>query len=704
MSQGIEITSGKSGIGNPVRIGVDVGGTFTDIALERDGQIHSRKILTDLARPDAVIMDGIRRVIGDLGIPPGAVSEILHGTTLVTNALIERRGARTAFVTTQGFRDVIEMRSENRFEQYDLNLRLPEPLIPRRHRHTVAERVSADGTPLLQLSEGEVDRLVRVIEEGGYESVAIGLLHAYANGGHERRLAEALLRAMPKLRVSLSSIVSPKIRELPRFNTVIANAYVQPLIAAYLRGLVNQLHRFGITAPLFLLHSGGGLIELETAIEQPVRLLESGPAGGAVFAALYARAHCMDKVMSLDMGGTTAKISLIEDGAPKTAGTLEVARLDRFRKGSGMLISTPVVEMIEIGAGGGSIAHRDSLGRVAVGPRSAGSDPGPACYGGGGTRPTVTDAQLLLGRFDAQSFAGGTIPLRVDRAVSAVETLLDDDATLDALAVAVTETVDENMANAARVHAVEHGRDLEQFSIIAFGGGAPLHACRLCEKLGIDRVIIPPGAGVGSAIGFLKAAFSFETARGLYQRLDAFSPARVNAALEEMEAEAERFSGAARMRESVRQTRLRAYMRYIGQGWEIPVTLPLTRVDAASPKVLLEEFERQYEILFGRIVAGLGVEITDWVLSVSGEAPPVHAVSAVEQEIPVSPAGKRLLYDVAERRHVEAAEIPRQLMRPNCVVKGPAVITEAETSTIVTCAFTAVAQSDGALLLRRRAT
>ncbi|MEL6209654.1 MAG: hydantoinase/oxoprolinase family protein, partial [Pseudomonadota bacterium] len=367
-----------------VRVGVDIGGTFTDVALAHADGLATTKVLTDYTEPERAILDGIAAAAADAGIALDRIGQVIHGTTLVTNALIQRQGAKTAFITTDGFRDVIEMRSENRFEQYDLALELPAPLVAREHRLTVRERMSADGTVLQALDQGDLARAVEAVADGGYEAVAVGFMHAYANDAHEVAMGEALRARLPGVSISLSSVVSPQMRELPRFNTVIANAYVQPRVAAYLGRLVDRLAEAGITAPVFLLHSGGGLISVEVAAAQPVRLLESGPAGGAIFAAGYAQAHGLESALSFDMGGTTAKICLIEGGAPKTANAFEVARSYRFKKGSGMTVSTPVVEMVEIGAGGGSIASLDSLGRLRVGPRSAGSEPGPACYQRGG--------------------------------------------------------------------------------------------------------------------------------------------------------------------------------------------------------------------------------------------------------------------------------------------------------------------------------
>ena len=692
-------------VDHSLRVGVDIGGTFTDVALEHAGGLATAKVLTDYAEPERAILDGIARAAASAGVAVEDIGQVIHGTTLVTNALIERRGAKLAFITTEGFRDVIEMRSENRFEQYDLNLELPKPLVPRKDRFTVAERVGHDGGVLLALDPEEADALALRIAAAGYEAVAIGFLHAYANDSHERLMEAALRRHAPDLSISRSSLVSPQMRELPRFNTVIANAYVRPQVATYLGRLVARLRDAGIGAPVFMLHSGGGLISVETAAEQPVRLLESGPAGGAIFAADFARMHGLDKVLSFDMGGTTAKICLIEGGEPKTANTFEVARTYRFKKGSGMVVSTPVVEMVEIGAGGGSIASIDAMGRIQVGPRSAASEPGPACYRRGGEEPTVTDANLLLGRLDPDNFAGGAIPLSAAMATAAVDGRLAAQLGLPAgdVAFGITEMVDENMANAARVHTVENGRDIEHFTMIAFGGGAPLHACRLCEKLGIDALLVPPGAGVGSAIGFLKAPFSYEATKGLFQRLDAFDADAVNAALETLEREATAFVKAG-ARDAATATRLTAFMRYCGQGWEIPVPLEHRRFTAADAGPITDTFEAAYRTLFGRTIDGLSIEITNWSLVVGSVLPPVAGVERAPEAGTEALWRRRSFYDAAQRQAVEAREVERAEMGPGVVVEGPAVIVEDETSTIVTGAFRAIGQRDGSLLLTRKET
>ena len=689
---------------NPnLRVGVDIGGTFTDVALLDGAALSSSKVLTNYSQPEQAILDGIAQAADKAGVAVADIGQVIHGTTLVTNALIQRRGAKLAFITTEGFRDVIEMRSENRFEQYDLNLTLPKPLVPREDRFTLNERMGPNGEVFLALDPGDVAEMVEQVLAGGYEAVAIGLMHAYANDAHERQMAEALRAAAPDLSVSLSSVVSPQMRELPRFNTVIANAYVQPQVAAYLGRLVERLRDAGVMAPVFMLHSGGGLISVELASEQPVRLLESGPAGGAIFAAEFARGHGLDSVLSFDMGGTTAKICLIEGGAPKTANTFEVARTYRFKKGSGMTVSTPVVEMVEIGAGGGSIASIDSLGRIQVGPRSAGSEPGPACYGRGGTEPTVTDCNLILGRLDPDNFAGGAIPLSVPSSEGAVADALATPLNLgaDEVAFGVTEMVDENMANAARVHTVENGRDIEHFTMIGFGGGAPLHACRLCEKLGIDELIIPASAGVGSAIGFLKAPFSYEATRGLFQRLGGFKAAPVNTALAELEAEARAFVNAG-SEGAETAARLTAFMRYSGQGWEIPVPLDYKAFTDADAGAILSAFEAAYRTLFGRVIDGLGVEITNWSMVVATVLPETPVVARYDTGVAQTPTRTRRFFDAALRKTLVAAEIPRPAMLPGHAIDGPAIIVEDETTTIVTSGFRAIGQGDGSLRLIRK--
>lgn len=684
------------------RVGVDIGGTFTDIALDIDGVLHSTKVLTDYTAPEQAILKGVVAVAGLAGIALSKIDLLIHGTTLATNALIERRGAKTAFVTTEGFRDVLEMRTENRFEQYDLDITLPPALIPRADRFVVRERMNAAGKVLLPLDEASVAAVVEAIAAGGYESVAIGFIHAYANGAHEVAVRAAILERLPHVSVSISSEVSPQMREFERFNTVSANAYVKPAIKSYLDRLVVSLKEIGVSCPVFMIHSGGGIVSVESAAEFPVRLVESGPAGGAIFAADIARRHGLDTVLSFDMGGTTAKICLIENQVPKTAKTFEVARTYRFRKGSGMPISIPVVEMVEIGAGGGSIASVDGMRQIRVGPHSAASEPGPACYQRGGRNPTVTDADLILGKLDPDNFAGGVIPLSVEASRQAMADDIGAVIGLDpeVAAFGTCEMVDENMANAGRVHTVENGKNIADFTMITFGGAGPLHAARLCEKMGISTFLVPPGAGVGSAIGFLRAPFGYESVRSAVFNLSAFDFAAANVLVSAMQAEALGFVEGGLDRETPVIERT-LFMRYAGQGWDIPVPLDVEQFDAVSAVKIAGLFEREYERFFGRAIEGLAVEIVSWSVKASSPLPPVARVSIVDEGAVVAPPRTRRLFDAAHGVFRDAGIHERDSLMPGDVVKGPAVIVERETSTVLTAAFRAVVQNDGCLLVTR---
>ncbi|MFC5696714.1 hydantoinase/oxoprolinase family protein [Pseudomonas sp. GCM10022186] len=685
------------------RVGVDIGGTFTDIALDLDGVLHSTKILTDYTKPERAIIKGVQAVVDAAGLQLSDIDVLIHGTTLATNALIERRGANTAFITTEGFRDVLEMRTENRFEQYDINISLPPPLIEREHRFTLRERLNVEGEVLLVPQASDIEALVQRIADGGYESVAIGFIHAYANGAHERQVRDALLTRLPNLSVSISSEVSPQMREFERFNTVCANAYVKPLIKSYLDRLVASLKEAGAGCPVFMIHSGGGIVSVESAAEFPVRLVESGPAGGAIFAADIARKYSLDSVVSFDMGGTTAKICLIENQVPKTAKTFEVARTYRFKKGSGMPISIPVVEMVEIGAGGGSIASIDSMRQIRVGPHSAASEPGPACYQRGGIEPTITDANLLLGRLDPDNFAGGSIKLSTDNSASAMSRVIGEPLSMDprTSAYGVCEVVDENMANAGRVHAVESGKDISDFTMITFGGGGPLHAARLCEKMGVSRFLVPAGAGVGSAIGFLRAPFGYEAVRSLFIRLSSFSGNRVNQLIGEMTEEALGFVRQG-MSEGEPELECTAFMRYVGQGWEIPVTLPAKAFVDSDAAQFRELFEQAYTRFFGRPIEGPDVEIVSWSVKASSPLPEVAKVAQIKASHAATAVARREVFDVVSGGFVDAGIYDRATLEVGALVKGPAVIAERETSTFVSSTFAATVQPDGCLLVERR--
>ena len=688
-----------------VRIGADVGGTFTDVVLERsDGSYSSTKVLTTHDAPERAILDGLERLAGAEALALADVEQFIHGTTLATNALIERRGASTAFVTTAGFRDVIETRTESRFEQYDLDIVLPKPLIERCDRYALRERRDARGAELVPFDEVGALELVEHLGSAGYESVAVGFLHSYVDGTNERRFRDLLHDRLPNVSVSISCEVSPQMREYERFNTVCANAYVQPLMATYLVRLRDQLRERGVDAPLYLVHSGGGLMSVETAAAFPVRLVESGPAGGAIFAADLAARYGRDRVLSFDMGGTTAKISLIDDSRPATAKTFEVDRTARFKKGSGMPISIPVIDMIEIGAGGGSIASVDSLDRIRIGPHSAGSEPGPAAYSLGGLDATVTDANLQLGRLHPDTFGATDIELSPALAghalVRSVGARLGLDA--DTSAIGVAEVVDENMANAARAHAVENGKDLSGYTMIAFGGGAPLHAARLMDKLGLDELIVPPGAGVGSAIGFLVAPFSYEAVRSFYTSTLDFDVAGSNRVLAELTDEAMSFVRQGTDAEVVIERQVS--MRYAGQGWEIPVMLDeRSTFDDFAADLLSSEFTKAYEEFFGRAIDDLTIETVSWSVRVSSVMPPRQRVELSWSDSgDVGSSRSRRAYDHVGGDFVPTRLIPRSAIETaGSRVVGPAIIWEEQTTTILGSHHICTTQADGTLLITR---
>ena len=686
------------------RLGVDIGGTFTDVALEARGRRCSAKILTTPEAPERAVLDAIHAVLREAALAPLDMSIIIHGTTLATNAIIERKGAKTALLTTEGFRDTIEIRHENRFEQYDVNIDLPPPLVPRRRRFPVRERIDARGRVLMPLDEAGVSSLADRLAAEGIESVAIGFLHSFTNPAHERRAGELVAERLPTVPVTLSSDVSPEMREYERFSTACANAYVQPLISRYLVNLETLLRREGFVCPLFLMLSGGGLTAVETAIRFPVRLVESGPAGGAIFAAEIARQCGLDKVLSYDMGGTTAKICLIDDLKPQTSRAFEVARIYRFKKGSGLPLRIPVIEMVEIGAGGGSIARVDRLKRITVGPDSSGADPGPACYGRGGTAPTVTDADLLLGRIDPTGFSGGRMALDRGAAETAMRREIAEPLALalELAALGTSEIVDENMANAARVHAIESGKDARGRTLIAFGGAAPLHAARLAEKLGLDRVLVPSYAGVGSAVGFLRAPIAYEIVRSSLQRLDQFDAAAANALFAAMRGEAEPIVRRGAGDAPLTETRS-AFMRYRGQGHEIAVPLSTGIYGDDDAALLHAAFEDQYRRLYSRVIPGVEVEILSWVLLLSAPVPAETSTPrpALEPHTP-QPARSRPVLDPETGEFVEVAIYERRDLLPGASIPGPAVIVEDETSTVVSRLFDARIDAFGYIELTRR--
>ena len=686
------------------RLAVDIGGTFTDVVLETSGRrLLTKKVLTTPRAPEEAVMQGTLALLAEAGIALSSVDVMVHGTTLATNAIIERKGAKTALIATEGFRDVLDIAYESRYDQYDIFIEKPAALVARNRRFTVPERVDVEGRVLLALDEKAAAGLPARLKAEGIESVAVSLLHSYANPAHEQRLREILSKAMPGLAITLSSEVCPEVREYERTSTAVANAYVQPLMAGYLGRLDRALKEAGFKGAIYLMTSGGGLTSLAAAARFPIRLVESGPAGGAILATHVAALSGEHKVVSFDMGGTTAKICLIEDLRPESSRSFEVDRAARFLKGSGLPLRIPVIEMVEIGAGGGSIAKVDGLKRIVVGPESAGSEPGPACYGRGGEQPTVTDADVALGRIDPSRFAGGKMPLDAAKAAAALGTYVGKPLGLnDSVAgFGVAEIVDENMANAARVHAVERGKAIGEATLIAFGGAAPLHASRLAEKLGIAKVIVPPNAGVGSAVGFLRAPVAYEVVRSRYMRLDVFDAPAANALFDALKAEAKAVveSGARGQHLEERRT---AYMRYVGQGHEIVVPVRARALTTADTKDLRAAFECEYEALFQRIIPSGAIEILSWTLTLSTPSELPKAAAPVPKRDGAKPIANRQVFDAATEAFAEVPVYARTTLAAGHVVPGPALIVEDETTTFLSARFDARIDSSGSIVLERR--
>jgi N-methylhydantoinase A len=680
-----------------MRLAIDIGGTFTDLVLSLPERTVSTKLLTTHDAPDDAVIAGTRVILTEAGIDGSALDLVVHGTTLATNALIERKGARTALITTAGFRDSLEIAYEHRFEQYDLYMERPAPLVERDLRLEVPERLAADGSVLLPLDEDALLNLVDVLKTERIEALAISFLHSYVNPTHEERARKILTAAMPGLAITLSSEVCREIREYERTSTTVANAYVLPLMGSYLGRMRDGLARIGVTCPLLLMMSSGGICTVETATRFPVRLIESGPAGGAMLARRIAALGGYDRALSFDMGGTTAKITLIDDYTPQQSRHFEVARAYRFARGSGLPVRIPVIDMVEIGAGGGSIGRIDQLRRIAVGPDSASSKPGPACYGQGGTAPTVTDADVVLGRIDPARFAGGKIgldPLLARRAIlSDIGTLLNMSA--EEAARGIVEIVDETMASAARVHAVENGKDTTGRTLIAFGGAAPPHAARLAQKLGITRVVIPVDAGVGSAHGFLDAPIAYEVARTFLVRLDSLDQDIVEDLFCDMRAEAETVVRLG-VPLGVLAERRTAFMRYRGQGHEVAVPLDGAALD---PPALREAFEATYTRLFGRIIPGLEIEAVTWTLALSQpyvlpSADPV----VMGTERAVTHRSRRMVESVTGDS-IDAPVYARASLVAGTELSGPAAIVEDGTTTIIPVGFTARIAYGGEIII-----
>jgi len=685
-----------------VRIGIDVGGTFTDFALTMPGGIKSLKLPTTGDNPEKAILDGVGRLLAENSIAPDQVESIVHGTTLATNAIIARAGARTALLTTAGFRDVLALGDESRFDQYDVNIVKPEPLVPRWWRFGIEERMSARGDVLLPLNEEALEQIAVQFVGEKIESVAVCFLHAHVNAAHENWARERLKKLLPSLSICLSSEVSPEIGEYARFSTTAANAYVQPIMAAYLNRLETGVRALGLTAPIFMFLSNGGLCKLDTAIAFPIRLVESGPAGGAVFAGDIARDLGEEEILAFDMGGTTAKVCLIDQGVPRRSDSFEMAREHMHRQGSGLPARIPVIDLVEIGSGGGSIAHIDSMSRLHVGPESAGATPGPACYARGGGQATVTDADLLLGRLAPEDFLGSGIAISKEQARRAIGEQIGDKLGLEdvAGAMAISEIVEEQMAAAAREHAREKGVDLRQRTMIAFGGSAPLHAANVAAKLNIEKIIIPEAAGIGSAVGFLQSHAVFEISRSIKMPLAEFDAALFNREFAQISAEARSVVTAAAPDAEIEESRS-VSMRYRGQGHSLTIAIDARAIKPEDGALFLDLFLKNYTAVYTRPLEGIAVEcvgLGSRASSVGDALPAKNILAADTRELPV----KAALFDLNAGKFVEVPMLSRQRMAGGQSFAGPGLIKDDGTTICVPENYTAHCGKGGHIIMTRQ--
>jgi N-methylhydantoinase A len=676
-------------MGEGYRVGIDIGGTFTDLVLIDDasGERAVGKVLTTTDDPSEAVEEGLAGLLEREEVDVSRLATIVHGTTLVTNALIERKGATTALLTTEGFRDAVAIGNEHRYDMYDVFIEKPKPLVPRRLRYGVRERVLDNGAVLEELDEDQVRRIAEELREGEVGAVAVSFLHGFRNPAHERRTAEILTEEMPEVVISLSSEVSPEIREYERTSTTIANVYVRPLVERYLRSLEERLKRLRFTGSFYVMLSNGGTASVETACRFPIRLLESGPAAGSLAAAFYGRAAGFPDLLSFDMGGTTAKACLVDDGEPLSSTEFEVARVYRFKRGSGLPVKASVIEMIEIGAGGGSIARVGPLSLPKVGPESAGAQPGPACYGSGGTDPTVTDADLVLGYLDPEFFLGGAMSLDRDAALRAIEDKVARPLGLDALEAAwgIHQVVNENMANAARVHAVERGKDPRAYPLFAFGGAGPVHAYRVARALGVPGFVAPLGAGATSAFGFLCAPLSFDLARSLYGRLDELDWGEANGVLEEMEVEGRELLRASGIADADVRVRRMCEMRYVGQGHEVTVGLPEGALGPDDAGRLAESYKKEYRRLYNREGPDVPLETMTWRLEVAAPQPEIRLEDEPRDPRTLAEAqkGERGIYLPESEGFREVPVFDRYRLDPGVTFDGPAIIEERESTVVL---------------------
>ena len=688
------------------QVGIDIGGTFTDVVIldPASGRVSLGKKLTSTDNPARAVIEVIREMLERDKIGASQVGKAIHGTTLVTNLIIERKGAPTGVLTTRGFRDALEIAREMRYDIYDIFLELPKPLVPRRRRLEVSERLDNRGQVLIPLTPEESERAANDLLALGVESAAICLLHSFRNPAHERMLRDSILAKRPGFPVSLSSEVAPEVREYERASTTVANAYAMPAVRRYMEILEKGLAELGIGGRLYIILSNGGIASPQTASRYPIRLVESGPAGGALAASWVGKQTGQANVISFDMGGTTAKTCVIQNGDPLRVNEFEVARVYRFKKGSGLPVKIPVIEMIEIGAGGGSIASIGPLGLLKVGPESAGADPGPACYGRGGKEPTVTDADLILGYLDPHFFLGGEMGLDLKLAEDSLREKIAGplNLSLERAAWGVHEVVNENMANASRIHAVEKGIDPRRFSLVAFGGAGPVHAYQVAEKLRLEMIIVPAGAGVCSAFGFLLAPMSFDLSRSYITRLEELQWERLNSIYAELEAKGrELLLDAGVALEDMRFIRT-ADMRYAGQGVEISVGLPAGEYGPAQLDRFRRSFEREYQDIYQRLCPEIPVEAVNWRLTATGPRPEIGAGTWWSKGVTPGEAlkGKRRVYLPGAEKYAEVPVYDRYRLPVGLKIDGPAIVEERESTLVMNGPGTAWVDPSGSLMVR----
>jgi N-methylhydantoinase A len=684
---------------NNFRIGVDIGGTFTDIVAVREnsGEKFNGKVLTTPMNPSEGVLQGVSEIIKKHNINPENC-RIIHGTTLVANALIERKGVETALLTTEGFKDVLEIGREWRYDLFSLDLEMPNPIVPRHLRFEIKERLDYKGDILVSLDQNELILIAKKLAKLNIRTLAIVFMHSFKNSIHEELAKNIFNKYAPNINLCLSSSVSPEIGEYERTSTTVANAYVQTIFKSYIDALVKGLKKIGIKNDLFLMLSDGGIVHQKTAVEYPIRLVQSGPAGGAQAATLYGRSTNSNDVLCFDMGGTTAKACLIENGKPSRTTVFEVARVYRFAKGSGLPLQVPVIDMIEIGAGGGSIARIDDMGLIQVGPDSSGSFPGPACYNLGGKHPTVTDSDLVLGYLDAENFLGGDMKLEKKLAEQAIKTFIAEPMKISVLeaAWAIHEIVTENMSQAASIHALEKGRKIEKYTMIPIGGAGPVHACSLMSKMNLNKMISPPDAGVASAIGMTASPNSFELVQADMQQLELLNFTKMKKAFLDMEKKGTKLllqTGTNKKHISINNSTL---MRYIGQGYEIEVPLNKEVLSLKNIKNIKLEFEKVYQNLFGRIEK-MPMEIISWRTIASGPLPNFSLNFNVKKKS-LSKEKKRKVF-FGGKKFNDTIVLDRSSLSKTFKSIGPLIIEERESTLVIPPNFKVQMHESGNLII-----